>query len=60
MTYISGSDPSELLLVPESVAYYVCPENPVRLIEAFVDELRPVSNLVSSPTMNSSLLSQSV
>src|SRR4051794_20511421 len=39
MTHISGSARSQLLLLPDSVEDYVGPENPVRFIDAFVDEL---------------------
>ncbi len=39
MTYITGHDRSQLLLLPEAVDDYVGPENPVRFIDAFVDGL---------------------
>jgi len=39
MAHISGTDRSQLLLLPESVDDYVGPENPVRFIDAFVDSL---------------------
>jgi len=39
MAHISGSDRSQLLLLPESVDDYVGADNPVRFIEAFVDGL---------------------
>jgi transposase len=39
MTHIAGRDRSQTLLLPESLDEYVGPENPVRFIEAFVDEL---------------------
>jgi transposase len=39
MTHISGHDRSQLFLLPESVDDYVSADNPVRFIEAFVDEL---------------------
>ena len=39
MTYISGFERSQLLLLPEAIDDYVDPENPVRFIDAFVDEL---------------------
>ena len=39
MTYIAGHDRSQALLLPEAVDDYVGPENPVRFIDAFVDEL---------------------
>lgn len=35
----SGTDRSQLLLLPEAVDDYVGPDNPVRFIEAFVDGL---------------------
>ena len=38
MTYISGFERSQLLLLPEAIDDYVDPENPVRFIDAFVDE----------------------
>jgi transposase len=39
MTYISGHDRSQILLLPEAVDDYVRPDNPVRFIDAFVDGL---------------------
>ena len=39
MAYLSGHDRPQLLLRPEAVDDYVGPDNPVRFIEAFVDEL---------------------
>ena len=39
MTHISGFERSQLLLLPEAIDDYVDPENPVRFIDAFVDEL---------------------
>src|SRR5277367_1836480 len=39
MTHITGHDRSQTLLLPESLDDYVGPENPVRFIEAFVDNL---------------------
>jgi transposase len=39
MTHISGHDRSQLLLLPEAVDDYVGAENPVRFIDAFVDEM---------------------
>ena len=39
MTYITGHDRSQLLLLPEAVDDYVGSDNPVRFIDAFVDEL---------------------
>lgn len=39
MAHISGSDRSQLLLLPESVDDYVGADNPVRFIEAFIDGL---------------------
>src|SRR5947209_7755180 len=39
MTHLSGHDRSQLLLLPEAVDDYVGPDNPVRLIDAFVDGL---------------------
>ena len=39
MTHISGFERSQLLLLPEAVDDYVGPDNPVRFIDAFVDEL---------------------
>ena len=39
MAHISGEDRSQLLLLPEVVADYVGPDNPVRVIDAFVDGL---------------------
>jgi transposase len=39
MTHISGSNRSQILLLPERVEDYVGEDNPVRLIEVFVDGL---------------------
>src|ERR1700674_2997865 len=39
MTHLSGHDRSQLLLLPEAVDDYVGPDNPVRFIDAFVDQL---------------------
>ena len=39
MTYITGHDRSQLLLLPEAVDDYVGSANPVRFIDAFVDGL---------------------
>src|SRR3954465_11591248 len=39
MAPLSGLDRSQLLLLPEAVDDYVGPDNPVRFIEAFVDQL---------------------
>jgi transposase len=39
MTYITGYDRSQLLLLPEAVDDYVGSDNPVRFIDAFVDGL---------------------
>ena len=39
MTYITGHDRSQLLLLPEAVDDYVGTDNPVRFIDAFVDGL---------------------
>lgn len=39
MAHIEGADRSQTLLLPEAVEDYVGAENPVRFIDAFVDEL---------------------
>ena len=39
MAHLSGTDRSQLLLLPEAVDDYVGRDNPVRFIEAFVDQL---------------------
>src|SRR5271167_597798 len=39
MTYVSGHDRSQILLLPEAVDDYVGSDNPVRFIDAFVDGL---------------------
>ena len=39
MAHIIGTDRSQLLLLPERVDDYVGPDNPVRFIDAFVDDL---------------------
>jgi hypothetical protein len=40
MSYITGQDRSQTLLLPESLDEYVGPENPVRFIDASVDGFR--------------------
>jgi transposase len=47
MTHISGSDRSQVLLLPEAIDDYVAADNPVRFINAFVDGL-DLKALVSS------------
>ncbi|MBZ5775718.1 IS1182 family transposase [Rhizobium sp. VS19-DR104.2] len=39
MAHLSGTDRSQMLLLPEVVDDYVGPDNPVRFIEAFIDGL---------------------
>ncbi len=39
MAHISGHDRSQMFLLPEAVDDYVDADNPVRFIDAFVDEL---------------------
>jgi transposase/IS5 family transposase len=39
MTYITGHDRRQTLLLPEAIDDYVDADNPVRFIDAFVDEL---------------------
>ncbi len=39
MNYIAGSDRDETLLLPEVLDDYIAPENPVRFIDAFVEQL---------------------
>jgi transposase len=39
MHHIQGCDRDQTLLLPNSVADYVSPDNPVRFVEAFVDQL---------------------
>jgi hypothetical protein len=39
MTYITGGDRSQLLLLPEAVDDYVGSDNPVRFIDTFIDGL---------------------
>src|SRR5437764_9879382 len=39
MTHLAGHDRSQSLLLPESLDDYVGPDNPVRFIDAFVNEL---------------------
>jgi hypothetical protein len=39
MTHISGHDRSQMLLLPEEVDDYVDADNPMRFVDAFVDEL---------------------
>src|SRR5690349_13929884 len=42
--FVEGRDRSQITLLPESLEDYVDPENPVRAIDAFVDEL-PLAEL---------------
>ncbi len=37
--YIEGRDRHQSFLLPECLDDYVCDDNPIRVIEAFVDEL---------------------
>ena len=39
MDYIEGTDRHQSILFPESLEEYVSPENPVRVIDAFVESL---------------------
>jgi transposase len=39
MSHITGSERSQLLLLPEAIDDYVAADNPVRFIDAFVDGL---------------------
>ena len=39
MHHIQGCDRDQTLLLPNSVADYIGPDNPVRFVEAFVDQL---------------------
>ena len=39
MAHLSGFERSQLMLLPEAVDDYVGADNPVRFIDAFVDEL---------------------
>jgi transposase len=39
MDYIEGTDRDQTVLFPESLEEYVSPENPVRVIDAFVESL---------------------
>lgn len=39
MSFIKGTPRSDVLLFPEAIDDYVCSDNPVRFIEAFVDNL---------------------
>ncbi|HTR16203.1 MAG TPA: hypothetical protein VMI52_04125 [Acetobacteraceae bacterium] len=39
MTHISGRDRAQRLLLPDSLDEYIGPDNPVRFIDAFVEEL---------------------
>jgi transposase len=39
MHHIQGCDRNQTLLLPNSVADYIGPDNPVRFVEAFVDQL---------------------
>jgi len=37
--FIEGMDRNQIMLLPESVDDYVGPDNPVRIVEAFVEQL---------------------
>ncbi|NLN21386.1 MAG: IS5/IS1182 family transposase, partial [Syntrophomonadaceae bacterium] len=39
MPYIKGENRNQITLFPEAVDDYITPDNPVRVIEAFVDSL---------------------
>ena len=39
MNYLRGSDRGEVLLLPEALEDYIASENPVRFIDAFVEQL---------------------
>ena len=39
MSHITGSERSQLLLLPEAIDDYVAADNPARFIDAFVDGL---------------------
>ena len=39
MAHITGTDRTQVLLLPDTVDDYVGPDNPVRFIDAFVDSL---------------------
>lgn len=39
MSYITGNDRGEVLLLPEALEDYIAPENPVRFLDAFVEQL---------------------
>jgi hypothetical protein len=46
MAHISGHDCSQLLLLPEAMDDYVGADNPVRLIDAFVDVEKRVQTMI--------------
>jgi transposase len=37
--FIEGADRNQVMLLPESVGDYVGPDNPVRVVDAFVEQL---------------------
>ena len=39
MHHILGRDRNQTLLLPDSVNYYISPDNPVRFVDAFVEQL---------------------
>ena len=39
MSYIEGQDRNQVMLLPESIEDFVCEDNPVRVIDAFVDNI---------------------
>lgn len=49
MTHIPGSDRSQLLLLPEAIENHVAADNPVRFIDAFVDNARLEGGWIYTP-----------
>jgi transposase len=39
MAYIKGENRNQIILFPEAIDDYIASDNPVRVIEAFVDSL---------------------
>ena len=52
MTHISGFERSQILLLPEAADDYVGADNPVRFIDAFVDELDLAAAGLSASSRN--------
>src|SRR4028119_1007813 len=52
MNHIQGSDRGEVLLFPEAIDDYIAPENPVRFIDAFIEQLDLASHGFQHAVLN--------